>query len=221
MREGAQWSAIVGVPLLAEPGSILTVDVEHGDGRRESARIRVGTKSYPEQHLTIPPERDDLSAAELEQFERERERLAQLLGTFSDSAPATLHLVSPARGRRTGSFGVRRVINGTPRAPHSGLDIAAPAGTRVVAASRGRAVDTGSYLFLGETIVLDHGQGVISLYAHLRRIDVRRGDAVAAGSPIGEVGATGRATGPHLHFAVYLNRAAVDPRLLLGGRAKP
>ena len=218
MREGGQWSAIVGVPLLAEPGSILTVDVEHGDGRRESARIRVGTKSYPEQHLTIPPERDDLSAAELEQFERERERLAQLLDTFSDSAPATLHLVSPARGRRTGSFGVRRVINGTPRAPHSGLDIAAPAGTRVLAAARGRAVDTGSYLFLGETIVLDHGQGLLSLYAHLRRIDVRRGDAVAAGSPIGEVGATGRATGPHLHFAVYLNGAAVDPRLLLGGR---
>ena len=219
MREGAQWVAIVGVPLLAQPGSVLTVEVEHADGRRDSQRIRVGSKRYPEQHLTIPPERDDLSTAQLEQFEREREHLARLLRTFSDTAPATLRLVSPARGRRTGSFGSRRVINGTPRAPHSGLDIAAPAGTRVVAAARGRAIDTASYLFLGETVLLDHGEGLISLYGHLRRIDVRTGDAVAAGSAIGEVGATGRATGPHLHFAVYLNGAAVDPGILLG-RAK-
>ena len=211
MREGAQWTAIVGVPLLAEPGSILTLDVEHG----EAARIRVGTKSYPEQHLTVPPERDDLSPAELEKFERERERLSQLLRTFSDAAPATLHLVAPARGRRTGSFGLRRYINGSPRAPHSGLDIAAAAGTRVVAAAAGRTIDVGSYFFLGETVMLDHGQGLISLYAHLRRVDVGPGERVAAGSPIGEVGATGRATGPHLHFAVYLNGAAVDPRILL------
>ena len=215
MREGAGWSAIVGVPLLAEAGSVLTVDVEHADGRRDFRSIRVGTKSYPEQHLTIPPERDDLSTAELEQFERERERITQLLRTFSDPAPKTLHLVSPAKGRRTGSFGSRRIINGSPRAPHSGLDIAAAAGTRVLAAAGGRTLDTGTYLFLGQTIMLDHGEGLISLYAHLRRIGVRTGDAVAAGATIGEVGATGRATGPHLHFAVYLNGAAVDPRILL------
>ena len=198
----------------AEPGSTLSVEV---DGRSDAARIRVGKKSYPEQHLTIPPERADLSTAELEQFERERERLTALLRTFSDTAPATLHLAAPARGRRTGSFGMRRFINGSPRAPHSGLDIAAPAGTRVVAAAAGRAIDTGSYFFLGETILLDHGQGLISLYAHLRHLYVRAGDTVAASSRIGEVGATGRATGPHLHFAVYLNGAAVDPRILLNG----
>ena len=212
MREGAHWSAIVGVPLLAQPGSVLTVDIEGG----EAAHIRVGAKSYPEQHLTVPPERDDLSPAELEQFERERERLAQLLRTFSDTVPKTLHLLSPARGRRTCSFGLRRTINGTPRAPHSGLDIAAPAGSRVVAAAAGNAIDTGNYLFLGETILLDHGQGLMSLYAHLRRMDVQAGDRVAAGAAIGEVGSTGRATGPHLHFAVYLNGTAVDPRILLG-----
>lgn len=211
MRERSQWRAIVGVPLLAEPGSTLTVEVEG----RQSIPIHVGTKKYPEQHLTLPPERADLSPAELEHFERERERLSQLLRTFSEAAPATLRLVAPARGRRTGSFGMRRYINGAPRAPHSGLDIAAPAGTPVVAAAQGRVIDTGSYFFLGETILLDHGQGLISLYAHLSRIAVRTGDAVAARSAIGEVGATGRATGPHLHFAVYLNGAAVDPRILL------
>jgi murein DD-endopeptidase MepM/ murein hydrolase activator NlpD len=215
IRDRKRWWAVVGVPLVAEPGSTLAIDVEHGDGRRESALIRVGTKSYRDQHLTIPPERADLSAAELEQFEREREHLVKLLRTFTDIAPATLHLVAPARGRRTGSFGLRRYINGSPRAPHSGLDIAAPAGTRVVAAAAGRVIDTGRYFFLGETIVLDHGEGLISLYAHLRRAHVRTDEAVAAGALIGEVGATGRATGPHLHFAVYLNGAAVDPSLLL------
>jgi murein DD-endopeptidase MepM/ murein hydrolase activator NlpD len=215
MREGAQWTAIVGVPLLAPAGSILTVEVEQGDGRRAAERIRVGARRYREQHLTVPAERDDLSAAELEKFAQEREHLSQLLRTFSDIAPSTLHLVAPARGRRTGSFGLRRTINGSPRAPHSGLDIAAAAGTRVVAAAAGRTIDTGNYLFLGETIVLDHGQGLMSLYAHLRRRGVRAGEVVAAGAPIGEVGSSGRATGPHLHFAVYLNGAAVDPGILL------
>jgi murein DD-endopeptidase MepM/ murein hydrolase activator NlpD len=215
MREAGQWSAIVGVPLLTEPGSVLTVDVQGAD----PLRIRVASKSYPEQRLTIPPERDDLSPAQLEQFEREREHLSQLLRTFSAAMPSTLHLVAPAKGRRTGSFGMRRIINGSPRAPHSGLDIAAAAGTRVVAAAAGRVLDTGSYFFLGEAIVLDHGQGLISLYAHLRRKHVRVGDAVAAGAAIGEVGATGRATGPHLHFAVYLNGVAIDPRILLAAGA--
>jgi len=112
-------------------------------------------------------------------------------------------------------FGLRRTINGTPRAPHSGLDIAAPAGTRVVAAAAGRAIDSGTYLFLGETILLDHGQGLLSLYAHLRRKHLLVGQAVKAGAAIGEVGATGRATGPHLHFAVYLNGTAIDPGILL------
>jgi len=218
LQRGRQREAIVGVPLLAEAGTTIDVDIEHADGRRDAARILVAPKSYPEQHLTIPPERADLSTEELEQFERERERLRQLLRTFSDSAPRSLDLLAPARGRRTGSFGLRRVINGTPRNPHSGLDIAAPAGTPVVAAAAGRVIDSGSYFFLGQAVMLDHGQGLISLYAHLSRIDVRTGDAVRVGDRIGEVGATGRATGPHLHFAVYLNGTAVDPRIFLRDR---
>jgi murein DD-endopeptidase MepM/ murein hydrolase activator NlpD len=215
MREGSQWRAIVGVPLSAEAGSRLTVEVARAAGRRDTAQIRVEAKRYPEQHLKIPAERADLSPTELEQFERERERLLQLLRTFSDARPASLDLLAPARGRRTGSFGLRRFINGEPRNPHSGLDIAAPAGTPVVATAPGRVIDTGGYLFLGNTVILDHGQGLISLYSHLRRIDVRTGDSVAAGSGIGEVGATGRATGPHLHFSVYLNAASVDPAIFL------
>jgi murein DD-endopeptidase MepM/ murein hydrolase activator NlpD len=215
MQDRGEWAAIVGVPLLAEPGVPIGIEVEHADGRRHTASIAVAPKRYAEQHLSIPPEKADLSSAELEQFQRERERLTQLLRSFSDRAPASLDLLAPARGRRTGSFGLRRYINGAPRNPHTGLDIAAAAGTRVVAAAAGRVIDTGSYFFLGQAVMLDHGQGLISLYAHLRRIDVRTGDTVAGGARIGEVGATGRATGPHLHFAVYLNGAAVDPRIFL------
>ena len=215
MREGGRWYAIVGIALATEPGSRLTVDVEYPGGSRGSYEIPVGTKKYREQHLKVPAERDDLSAHELEQFERERARLTQLLRTFSEPPPATLALVAPARGRRTGSFGLRRVINGLPRNPHTGLDIAAPTGTPVLAAAGGRVIDRGTYFFLGETVVLDHGHGLISLYSHLRKSYPQVGESVAASAPIGEVGATGRATGPHMHFAVYLNGVAVDPALLL------
>lgn len=215
MREGGRWFAIVGVALAAEPGSRLAIEVEHPGGTRGTYEIPVGAKQYREQHLTVPAERDDLSPEMLEQFERERARLSQLLRTFSEPPPATLALVPPARGRRTGSFGLRRVINGVPRNPHSGLDIAAPSGTPVVAAAPGRVIDRGRYFFLGETVVLDHGHGLISLYSHLSRSYPQVGEAVAASAPIGEVGATGRATGPHLHFAVYLNGVAVDPALFL------
>lgn len=215
MREGGRWFAIVGIALAAEPGSVLVVDVEHPGGTRGTYEIPIGTKQYREQHLKVPAERDDLSPEMLEQFERERARLAQLLRTFSEPPPATLAMVPPARGRRTGSFGLRRYINGVARSPHSGLDIAAPSGTPVVAAAPGRVIDRGTYFFLGETVMLDHGHGLLSLYSHLRRGFPQVGETVAATSPIGEVGATGRATGPHLHFAVYLNGVAVDPALFL------
>lgn len=220
MRERGQWVAVVGVPLLAQPGAPIGVDIEHADGRKQAAGITVVPKKYPEQHLTIPPEKADLSSAELEHFEREREKLTQLLRSFSDATPKSLDLLAPAPGRRTGSFGSRRIINGAPRNPHSGLDIAAAAGTPVVATAPGRVIDTGTYFFLGQAVMLDHGQGLISLYAHLQRVDVRVGDAVPVGAAIGEVGATGRATGPHLHFAVYLNGTAVDPRILLRERVR-
>ena len=147
--------------------------------------------------------------------EREREHLARVLATFTESMQPALAMVQPVPGRRSSSFGLRRYFNGQPRAPHNGMDISAPLGTPIVAASAGQVVDVGDYFFPGQMVILDHGLGALSLYAHLSEIDVRVQEAVAAGAPIGKVGATGRVTGPHLHFSVYLNATAVDPALFL------
>ena len=215
MREGDQWVALVGIALAAKPGSKLRVEAEHAGGGHERFEIDVAPKAYASQHLNVPPDQVDLSTEDLARHDREGAHLARVLRTFTESPPATLAMLQPARGQRLSTFGLRRYFNGQPRNPHAGMDIAAPAGTPVIAANAGRVIDTGNYFFLGRTIVLDHGQGLLSLYAHLKASGTTVAEPVSAGTPIGEVGATGRVTGPHLHFSVYLNAVAVNPALFL------
>lgn len=215
MRDGAEWIALVGIALATAPGSTLKVEAERAEGGVERYGITVTRKAYVSQHLKVAPGKVELSAEDLARYEREHAHLARVLATFTEEEPSTLAMVQPVPGPRSSSFGLRRYFNGQARSPHGGMDIASPPGTPVVAASAGRVIDIGDYFFSGRTIILDHGEGLLSLYAHLSAVDTGIGQSVVAGAPIAKVGATGRVTGPHLHFSVYLNAAAVDPALFL------
>lgn len=216
LARDAGWVAVVGIGLAADASRPQTMTVRGADGRQRSVEFSLQRKQYAEQRLTVAPKHVDLSAADLARHERERVHLVEVLRTFTASRePATLRMVQPTAGPRSSSFGLRRVFNGQSRNPHSGMDIAAAAGTPVRAPAAGRVIDTGDYFFNGNTIWLDHGRGLLTMVCHLSEIVVKPGDVVAAGARIGAVGATGRVTGPHLHWSVSLNQAMVDPALLL------
>jgi len=213
LGDATEWLAVVGIPLDEKPGSTLPLIVERDGQEPETLEIAVGSKRYATQRLKVKPGQVDLSPEDLARYEQESAHLDAVLSTFSESAPLSLQLVPPCSGRRSSSFGLRRFFNGQPRKPHNGMDIAAPVGTPVVAAGEGEVIDVGEYFFSGHTVILDHGQGFLTLYAHLSTVGVSAAEIVAGGAQIGAVGATGRVTGPHLHFTVYLNRTAVNPAL--------
>jgi len=210
----ARWSAVVGISLAATPGTGELVVRRAGLAEARRTFV-IEPVRYAEQRLTVAPGKVDLSREDLERYQRERVHLNSVAATLSDTVPASLRLRQPTAGARSSSFGLRRVFNGQPRNPHSGMDIASATGSPVVAAAAGRVIDTGDYFFNGKTIWLDHGGGLLTMYCHLSAIDVEPGEAVAAGDLIGAVGATGRVTGPHLHWSVSLNRVMVDPGLFL------
>lgn len=214
LRDAQGWLALVGIGLDARPGTTAAVVVESDAGSRAIA-LAIKPKQYAVQRLKVAPRHVQLSAEDLARHERERAHLQALLHRYTEQAPARLRLVVPTPGRRSSSFGLRRVFNDEARNPHGGLDIAAATGTPVVAAGSGEVIDTGDYFFNGQTVIVDHGQGFLTLYCHLARIEASVGQRVAVGEALGSVGATGRVTGPHLHFGVYLNATAVDPALFL------
>ncbi len=208
------WTALVGIPLAAPVGPA-HLRVVPAEGSERDLGYTVAPKKYQEQRLTVAPRTVDLSPEDNARYERERAHQQQVMATFTTPLPAQLRMRAPVPGRRSSSFGLRRVFNGQPRNPHSGMDIAAPAGTPVAAPLPGRVIDTGDYFFNGGTVWLDHGGGLLTMYCHLSRIGVQVGQMLGTGEPLGDVGATGRVTGPHLHWGVMLNRCMVDPALFL------
>lgn len=215
LGEAPDWTAVVGLSLASKAPGQRMLQVRLGNAAAQSVPIPVATHRYSEQHLKVSPKHVDLSAADLARYQREKAHLDQVILTHSPTPPATLRMQPPVPGRRSGSFGERRVFNGQPRGQHSGMDIAAATGTPIRAPLAGQVIDTGDYFFNGQTVWIDHGAGLLTMVCHLSRISCKTGDAVAVGDVVGEVGATGRVTGPHLHWSVSLNRTMVDPALFL------
>ncbi len=212
--QGETWHAIVGIPLKAHPGEH-ELSVKWATGTASAHAFEVRDKEYATQHLTIKDKsKVDLSQEDLERHWREQRAVKKALRTWTDRIP-DMAFLRPVDGGHSKSFGKRRFINDQPRNPHKGMDIAAPLGAPVVAPADGIVRHTGDFFFSGNVVYLDHGRGLITMYAHLNRVDVQAGQEVAKGTVIGAVGKTGRATGPHLHWGVYLNQTAVDPELFL------
>ena len=213
VQDGSSWIAIIGIPLSASlaPRQVI---VHSGDARQE-IQYSIGDKQYASQSLKVAPGQVNLSKADLERVNQEKSIIEHAMSRWTDEQPETLHMPQPIPGVRSSSFGMRRIFNGESRNPHSGMDIAAPVGTPVRAPLAGTVIDTGDYFFNGNTVVVDHGRGMISMYCHLSAIDVKPGQRVAAGTTLGKVGMTGRVTGPHLHWGLSLNRAWVDPELFV------
>lgn len=213
-EEGQAWIAVVGIPLSAKPGA-QQLQVQDGGQARQLA-FEVAGKSYKEQHITLKntrhvnPEQQDLK-----RIERELAEQTRAYRIFSPGTPSNVFLDRPVDGRLSSPFGFRRVFNGQPRNPHSGLDFAVPAGTPIKSPAAGKVILTGDYFFNGKTVFVDHGQGMISMFCHLSAIDVDVGARVERGAVLGKVGATGRATGPHLHWNVSLNDTRVDPAIFI------
>ena len=208
-KQDGRWQAAVGIPLDTEPGQ-LSILV---DGF--PLKFAINEHAYAEQRLTVKKSYVSPDPEQLERIGRERKVIDAALNNFRAGPVDGLSLAAPIEGRRSSSFGLRRFFNDEPRAPHKGMDIAADAGTPIAAPRAGVVTATGDYFFNGNTVILDHGQGYVTMYCHLSEIAVAQGQAVQPGETLGAVGATGRVTGPHLHFGTYLNGTAVDPAILL------
>ncbi|RMQ57175.1 Peptidase, M23/M37 family [Pseudomonas savastanoi pv. phaseolicola] len=210
-EQGARWLAIVGIPLTVKPG---TQQVTSG-GR--TLNFTVGSKKYPEQHITLKNKRQvNPNPEDNKRIEGELAEQLRAYRSFSPGTPSNLILDKPVNGPLSSRFGVRRFFNGEERNPHSGLDFAVPAGTPIKSPAAGKVILTGNYFFNGNTVFVDHGQGFISMFCHMSKIDVKVGDLLPRGGVVGKVGATGRATGPHMHWNVSLNDARVDPAIFIG-----
>lgn len=207
--EGA-WQALVGIPLSTRPGT-QQLQVQ---GRARPLTFEVQNKQYAEQRLTVTNKRHvNPNAEDLARIRSESSRINQALRAWRMQDEVQTRFTLPLGGRLSSPFGLRRYFNEQPRKPHSGIDIAAPEGTPIVAPADGQVIETGNFFFNGNTVFIDHGQGLVTMYCHMSRIDVQPGQAVKQGQTFGAVGQTGRVTGPHLHWAVSLNDARVDPSL--------
>ena len=210
ISRGGRWVAVVGIPLSTEPGALQLVS----GGKKMT--VDVSSHPYREQRLSIKNKSQvNPDQKQLDRIFGERKIIDAALNSFRDIPLDGVSLKSPVAGPRSASFGSRRFFNDQPRSPHSGMDIAANTGTPINAPRSGIVAATGHYFFNGNTVLIDHGQGFVTMYCHLSEIGIDEGQTVSESDVIGWVGATGRVTGAHLHFGTYLNGTAVDPAIFL------
>lgn len=224
-----EWVAVIGLPLKLQAGKYVAliegeniegklVDGKNTNGENENIELsfEIVDKEYEAQYITLKDDKKVSPPKEaLERIAKETRTMKDIFASWSDKAPTSLTMQLPATGPLSSQFGLKRFFNNQARNPHSGLDIAAEHGSEIWAPLDGRIAATGDYYFNGNTVLIDHGQGMVSMYCHLDSIDVQEGQLVKTGELLGKVGSTGRATGPHLHWSMNLNNTRVDPLLFL------
>ncbi|MFQ5588197.1 MAG: M23 family metallopeptidase [Nitrospiria bacterium] len=218
--EKGVFAALVGIDMDQPVGTLPFLTTWKLDGKTVTREhvIDVRAAKFGVQKLTLPKKKVDLDPPTLKRVRREK---ALMRVAFETSVPEKLWegaFIAPVKGRRQGTFGRRRIINGQPRRAHTGEDISAPTGTPIVAPNHGRVVLVDDFFFNGVSVVIDHGLGLFSMYFHLSAVDVQVGDVVQTGRQIGRVGKSGRVTGPHLHWGMRLNNAKIDPYTLVGAK---
>ena len=203
--------AIIGIPLDQKAGKV-SYKI---DG--EDYTFSITDKAYKEQYLTVKRKHSNPPNDQIKRIQKESRLSKKAFTTFSNTHYSNHYqdFLKPAQGPTSSPFGLKRFFNQQARRPHSGLDIAAPRGADIIAPAEGEIILTGNFFFNGNSIFIDHGQGLITMYCHMDKLERKQGDKVKAGDIIGKVGSTGRATGPHLHWTVSLNNSRVEPLLFL------
>jgi len=213
VEDNEQWLAIVGVPLKAKAGT------QYIKVNAKKVGFNIVDKAYPTQHITITNKRKvNPNKLDMDRINAERANINAALRSWTEQEEIPFNFIWPIEGRVSGLFGRRRVFNDQPRRPHSGMDIAAPTGTQIHAPAAGVIKGTGNYFFNGNTVFIDHGQGLVTMFCHMDQIDVQDEQIIQQGDIIGTVGMTGRVTGPHLHLGVSLNDTRIEPRLFFPER---
>jgi murein DD-endopeptidase MepM/ murein hydrolase activator NlpD len=207
--------AVIGIPLNQKAGKVdYTID-----GKRYSFMVK--DKTYKEQYLTVKRKHSNPPTDQIKRIQEESRLSKKAFTTFSNTRESKRYrgFLKPAQGPTSSPFGLKRFFNEQPRRPHSGIDIAAPIGSDIIAPADGIIILTGNFFFNGNSLFIDHGQGLITLYCHMDVLERKQGDSIKAGEVIGKVGSTGRVTGPHLHWTVSLNNSRVEPLLFFSAPA--
>ena len=215
-KSEAGWQAVVGLPLKIKVGKH-RISVIDKDSTKTYVSFLVKNKEYETRHITIKNKRMvSPTKKDIERHYKEKPLIIAALKEWNENNHVQMDFKSPVKGRFSSQFGLKRIYNNQKRIRrHTGLDIAAPVGTKISSPANGRVIRTGSYFFTGNTVFIDHGQGLVTMYCHLNKTNVKPGQQLLQGENIGTVGMTGRVSGPHLHWVVSLNNTKVDPKLFL------